>query len=136
ATNRDPAVEVQKGTFRQDLFFRLNGMTITVPPLRARPGEIEPLARVFAARAAASMGRPEPARSRGALAELARYPWPGNVRELRNVMERAVVLAPGANILPEHLLLEQVKAAAPSRSAAADEATVAGPRALQQELSA
>jgi DNA-binding NtrC family response regulator len=136
ATNRDLAVEVQKGTFRQDLFFRLNGMTLTVPPLRERPGEIEPLARAFAARVAASLGRPAPSLSREALAELSRYPWPGNVRELRNVMERAVVLAPGASILPEHLLLAPVRAAAPSRPAAVEEPTAAGPVALQDELGA
>src|SRR5262249_55945832 len=103
ATNRDLGLEVQRGAFRQDLFFRLNGISLTVPPLRARPDEIEPLGRAFAIRAAASMGWPEPALSREAIAELRRYPWPGNVRELRNVMERAVILAPAATILPEHL---------------------------------
>jgi DNA-binding NtrC family response regulator len=136
ATNRDLAVEVQKGTFRQDLLFRLNGMTMTVPPLRARQAEIEPLARAFAARAAASMGRPLPSLSREALAELGRYPWPGNVRELRNVMERAVVLAPGAKILPEHLLLEPVRAEPKARAAPVDEPTASGSMPLSDELGA
>jgi DNA-binding NtrC family response regulator len=105
ATNRDLEAEAQRGVFRQDLYFRLNGITLTIPPLRERPSEIEALARIFAARAAAQMGRPAPAISPAALAALAAHPWPGNVRELRNVMERAVVLLESGEMNPEHLLL-------------------------------
>jgi two-component system, NtrC family, response regulator AtoC len=135
ATNRDLSAEVQRSGFRQDLYFRLAGITLTVPPLRARAAEIEPLARMFGARAAASMRRPEPTISREALTELCRYGWPGNVRELRNVMERAVVLAPGTTIFPEHLLLAPAPAleGAPARAAAVR--TIEAPSAsLHEEL--
>jgi DNA-binding NtrC family response regulator len=105
ATNRKIMEEVQRGTFRQDLFFRLNGISLHIPPLRERRGEIEPLARTFATRAAASIGRNPPEFSPGAIAALEGHPWPGNVRELRNVIERAVVLCEGGAIRPEQLLL-------------------------------
>jgi DNA-binding NtrC family response regulator len=105
ATNRDLEAEVRKGTFRQDLFFRLGGITLTIPPLRERRAEIEPLARFFAGRAAAQLGRTAPPLSRAALDALEKHPWPGNVRELRNVMERAVVLADTEDIAPDHLML-------------------------------
>jgi DNA-binding NtrC family response regulator len=113
ATNRDLEAEVRRGTFRQDLFFRLSGIAVTIPPLRERRAEIEPLARLFVARAAAQLGRPAPPISRAALDALGRHAWPGNVREMRNVMERAVVLAEADEITPEHLLLP---AAEPART--------------------
>jgi DNA-binding NtrC family response regulator len=105
ATNRKVMEEVGRGTFRQDLFFRLNGITLHIPPLRERRAEIEPLARTFAARAAASIGRNPPDFTAAAIAALEGHPWPGNVRELRNVIERAVVLCEGGAIRPEQLLL-------------------------------
>nr|WP_153823527.1 sigma 54-interacting transcriptional regulator [Polyangium spumosum] len=105
ATNRDLASEVQKGTFRQDLYFRLNGIALSIPPLRERRSEIEPLAKTFAARAASSIGRSPPEITREALAAMTSYDWPGNVRELRNAIERAVVLCEGV-IRPEDLVLE------------------------------
>jgi transcriptional regulator with PAS, ATPase and Fis domain len=104
ATNRDLEAEVEAGTFRADLFFRLNGIALTIPPLRARRGEIEELARTFIARASAEMGRTDvPSLSNEARDLLLRHAWPGNVRELRNAMERAVVLCSGTTLLPEHL---------------------------------
>lgn len=104
ATNRDLEAEVGRGTFRQDVYFRLNGISITIPPLRERTPEIEPLARSFIARAAAQMKlRANPLLSQAALEEMLQYTWPGNIRELRNVIERAVVLSAGGTILPEHL---------------------------------
>jgi DNA-binding NtrC family response regulator len=106
ATNRDLAADVQRGTFRQDLFFRLNGIALNIPPLRERKAEIEALARTFAARAAASIGRSPPELLPGTLTALEAYHWPGNVRELRNVIERAVVLCADGRIRPEDLLLE------------------------------
>ena len=118
---------------REPLYFRLAGITLTVPPLRSRTAEIEPLARAIAARAAASLRRVDPTLSREALTELQRYPWPGNVRELRNVMERAVVLAPGSTILPEHLLLAPTQPEAPTR-AAATRTLEASPSTLHEEL--
>ena len=103
ATNRDLEVEVARGTFRQDLFFRLNGITIVVPPLRARPGEIPALARLFVGEACARAGAPPLDITPDALALLSSYRWPGNVRELRNVVERAALLANGGDIDVQHI---------------------------------
>jgi DNA-binding NtrC family response regulator len=103
ATNRDLEAEAARGTFRQDLFFRLEGITLTIPPLRERVDEIPELARTFLAAACASMDRPRvPALSAAALAALQRWTWPGNVRELRNVMDRAAVLSADGRIEPHH----------------------------------
>ena len=93
ATNVDLAERVREGTFREDLYFRLAQYAITVPPLRARPGDIPYLARRFQAEACAEMRRPVVEFTPEAIAELQRYPWPGNVRELRNVMRQAVLHA-------------------------------------------
>ncbi len=103
ATNRDPELEIERGTFRQDLYFRLNGISLTIPPLRERKIEIPHLARMFLARARAEQGAPALAISEAALAVLADYAWPGNVRELKNVIERGAVLCQGDRLLPEHL---------------------------------
>ena len=104
ATNRDLEEQVEKGGFRRDLFFRLNGFTLAIPPLRERVGEIEALARVFIEEACLAAGRSSPPQlSRDAIAMLRRYAWPGNVRELRNVIERAVLLHDGPVIGSEHL---------------------------------
>ena len=94
ATNRDLAAEVVAGRFRRDLFFRLNGISLVVPPLRERREEIVGLARHFAAPVDLS---PE------ALAVLLAHSWPGNVRELRNAIERAILLCGAGPIRPEHL---------------------------------
>jgi two-component system response regulator AtoC len=109
ATNRNLELEVEAGRFRQDLFFRL-GVVVQVPPLRERPAEIEPLARSFAARESARMGRARMDLAEAALARLRQYSWPGNIRELRNVMERAVLLSDGPAIGPEHLPVEKLSA--------------------------
>ncbi len=103
ASNRDLEAEIRSERFRQDLFFRLNGVTIVVPPLRERLDEIEPLARSFVENTSRALGRRLPAISAEALVALRAHSWPGNVRELRNVMERAVVLCPGDEIRLEHL---------------------------------
>jgi DNA-binding NtrC family response regulator len=104
ATNRDLERDVAQGVFREDLFYRLNGISFFVPPLRERRAEIEPLSRLFVARFCAEHGR---AQSLGISAEclsaLEHYDWPGNLRELRNAIERAVVMCPGEVLLPEHL---------------------------------
>ena len=102
ATNRDLVAEVARRTFREDLYYRLNGITLTVPPLRERRGEIDRLARKFAAEQARAMGRPTPEFSAAAMDTLAADCWPGNIRELRNVVMRAVLLCDGT-ILREHL---------------------------------
>jgi DNA-binding NtrC family response regulator/pSer/pThr/pTyr-binding forkhead associated (FHA) protein len=107
ATNRDLEREVERGTFRHDLFFRLSAMTLRVPPLRDRPQDLPRLAEHFAQRASQAANRPQARFTDGFVQALLRYPWPGNVRELRNVIERAVILANGTeltvNELPERL---------------------------------
>ncbi|HEY0988897.1 MAG TPA: sigma 54-interacting transcriptional regulator [Kofleriaceae bacterium] len=104
ATNRDLDADVAAGSFRQDLYFRLNGVSFVIPPLRDRVVEIAPLAERFLAAASRTLDRTEPLRlSPEALAYLERHSWPGNVRELRNVMERAAVLVSGDAIVPADL---------------------------------
>jgi DNA-binding NtrC family response regulator len=100
ATNRDLEAEVSRGGFRRDLYFRLNGMSLTIPPLRERPRDLPLLARAFVA----SLARgPAPRISEAAMEALQAHGWPGNVRELRNAIERALVLCDGPALLPEHL---------------------------------
>jgi transcriptional regulator with PAS, ATPase and Fis domain len=94
ATNRDLGKRIREGLFREDLYFRLSGVTVVVPPLRERASEIAPMAKLFATEAAAALGRAvAPTLSRAALDFLEKQPWPGNVRELRNCVERAVLLS-------------------------------------------
>jgi two-component system response regulator AtoC len=102
ATNRDLPAEVARGAFREDLYYRLNGIMLTVPPLRERPGDIARLARAFAAEQARAMSRPTPELSAAAMEALEADCWPGNIRELRNVVMRAVLLC-NETILREHL---------------------------------
>jgi transcriptional regulator with PAS, ATPase and Fis domain len=105
ATHRALPDLVARGEFRADLYYRLNGISIVVPPLRERASEIAPLARGFVAQAARSLGRTPPRLASNVIASLERHPWPGNVRELRNVMERAVLLCRGEALTLEHLAL-------------------------------
>jgi DNA-binding NtrC family response regulator len=93
ATNRDLEAEIDRGRFRMDLYYRLNGIAIVIPPLRERMEEIIPLARSFIEKVGAPLGRSAPVLSDEAIAMLLAYGWPGNIRELKNVMERAVLLA-------------------------------------------
>ncbi len=95
ATNRDLAQEVQKGKFRQDLFYRLNVVTVTLPPLRERGEDVLLLARHFLQRFCARIGRPVPELAPEAQQALLEHSWPGNVRELRNLMERLAYLFTG-----------------------------------------
>lgn len=106
ATNRDLARDVREGRFRSDLFYRIGGMVITIPPLRHRLVEVEPLARYFLTAFCRRSGRIEPHLTPAATERLRAHDWPGNVRELRNVMERAVLLATGAAIDVEHIALD------------------------------
>ena len=103
ATNNDLEGAVRNGSFRQDLFYRLNVVPLSIPPLRERREDIPLLARHFAARYSAQCKRPLMKITPEAIACLTRYDWPGNVRELENAIERAVVLASGDTILPEDL---------------------------------
>jgi two-component system response regulator AtoC len=104
ATNRDVEADSRHGRFRSDLYFRLNGVALVIPPLRDRPREIEALATAFLSAACRDLERdPPPAISSAALDMLRRHTWPGNVRELRNAVERAAVMCTDTTILPEHL---------------------------------
>ncbi len=103
ATNRNLEESIERGTFREDLYYRLAGITLTIPPLRERTSEIVPLAVRFARASAQKMGRSVPSFDAEARVAMLRYSWPGNVRELRNVVERALVLATGDVIRVEHL---------------------------------
>ncbi len=108
ATNRDLEAEVARGHFRADLFFRLNAVSLVIPPLRERRDEIPTLTTSFLREAAALYGRVPPAMSEQAATLLLGYPWPGNLRELRNVLERAVLLCTGPRIEPEHLPVDKL----------------------------
>ncbi len=118
ATNRELESEIGRGAFRSDLFYRLNGFSLVVPPLRERTAEIASLARAFVAQYWRLAGRltAPPSISPDALAVLQGYRWPGNIRELRNVIERATLLVTGGSITAEHLPMEKMQAVfAPGR---------------------
>jgi DNA-binding NtrC family response regulator len=123
AANRDLRKLVASGGFRADLFFRLNGITMTLPPLRKRPEDVLPLAEVFLARSARKLGKPPPRLGEEARRALGAHPWPGNVRELRNVVERAVVLCQGEILKPDDLLLHEGEIEAAASPAPAPSAT-------------
>ena len=127
ATNRDLEKEVDAGRFRADLFYRLNGVSIVIPPLRERVLEIEPLATLFIAKASREMDLDTvPVISKRALQLLEEYAWPGNIRELRNMMERAVLLCTGSRIEGEHLPLDKLTTTwGPAKSSATSPAVLA-----------
>jgi DNA-binding NtrC family response regulator len=106
ATNRDLQRDVAEGRFREDLYYRLNVITINLPPLRDRPEDIQPLAYHFLARYAGRMAKEITGISPEALETLQGYNWPGNVRELENVMERAVILTGGSAITSDVIPLK------------------------------
>lgn len=107
ATNHDLDAMVQQGTFRLDLLYRLNVITVTLPPLRERIEDIEDLAQGFVQRYAASYRLPARGLSAPGLALMQQYRWPGNIREMQNVIERAVILCPNAQIGPEFLAISR-----------------------------
>jgi DNA-binding NtrC family response regulator len=102
ATNRDLGEMIRQGTFREDLFYRLNVIQVALPPLRERREDIPALAEHFLGRCAGKLGR-ELRLSPEALERLLRYPWPGNVRELENAIERAAILARDTAVRPDDL---------------------------------
>jgi two-component system response regulator AtoC len=106
ATAKDLEAEVRKGTFREDLFYRLNVLSITIPPLRHRSEDIPLLCDYFIKRFNSSLGKNINGIAPVALSRLLEYKWPGNVRELENAIERAVVLAEDALLLPDHFSRE------------------------------
>jgi two-component system response regulator AtoC len=103
ATAKNLEAEMRRGTFREDLFYRLNVMQIHLPPLRERTEEIPPLCQLFIERFNGELKKNIASISPGAMSHLMKHPWPGNVRELENVIQRAVVLADQDALLPEHL---------------------------------
>jgi len=98
ATNKDLTEGIRKGGFREDLYFRLNVIPLTVPPLRDRPEDIPLLARHFISELAAEYGKPSARLSDETIRAMSSYAWPGNVRELRNIIERLVIMSPRDNI--------------------------------------
>jgi len=108
ATNRDLEEEIKRGGFRSDLYYRLNVISIVLPPLRSRPGDIPLLSEAFLSRAGDARGEPPKTLEPEAADAMQRYAWPGNVRELENALERAVILAKGDTIpvsaLPERVV--------------------------------
>jgi DNA-binding NtrC family response regulator len=116
ASNRDLAEMVRRGTFREDLFYRLSVIHIEVPPLRDRLDDVPLLAEFFLARFRSQAARRIAGFGPDALAAMTRYAWPGNVRELRNAVERAVVLGDRDQIIAADLPPQVLAAAAPPRS--------------------
>jgi transcriptional regulator with GAF, ATPase, and Fis domain len=135
ATNRDLQKAIERGQFREDLYYRLNVFAIRLPPLRDRLDDVLPLTEAFIQEIGRSIGRPPAGISREAREALLHYQWPGNVRELRNVLERAAILCDGGLIIAEHLALSPPAAAAPAlqppaMTTAASLASVAAPTDL------
>ncbi|HJX28347.1 MAG TPA: sigma-54 dependent transcriptional regulator [Thermoanaerobaculia bacterium] len=126
ATNRDLEREVAEGRFREDLYYRLKVVTLRIPPLRERPGDLQQLSDHFLGIFCQEHGKPTKRLSPEALEMLARYPWPGNVRELRNVMESVVVFHQGEVVQPGDLPLEVRESTTLSPVAAGGPAQAAG----------
>ena len=108
ATHRDLPKLIQSGDFREDLYYRINEATVTVPALRDRPGDASVLSRAFLERFAAELKRPVKGFTPEAVAAIEAYNWPGNVRELENRVKRAVIMADTARVTVEDLELEDV----------------------------
>ena len=121
ATNQDLRAALEEGTFREDLYYRLNVVPISIPPLRQRKGDIPYLADFFLERFAREAGKNLAGITPAAMKVLADFHWPGNVRELENIIERAVVMANGERVDVGDIQLDT----APARSAAAEDGTAA-----------
>jgi transcriptional regulator with GAF, ATPase, and Fis domain len=113
ATNKDLTRAVEDGTFREDLFFRLNVIPLAIPPLRERPDDIPALVRHFSALHRGRTGQPLTSWSTDALDALARHRWPGNIRELANIVERLAILYPGREVTSDDV--REVLPVAPTR---------------------
>jgi DNA-binding NtrC family response regulator len=125
ATNRDLEEEVANGRFREDLYYRIAGVTLSIPPLRSRKTEVVPLAERYGSNYARKLGLGRPLEiDAAARAFLESYTWPGNIRELRNMIERAVLLSGGAVTL-DHLPIEKLTSAHLSRARQAPAPVVA-----------
>jgi two-component system, NtrC family, response regulator AlgB len=122
ATNRDLKKRVAEGAFREDLYYRLNVITVEMPPLRARPGDLLRFAEHYLKHFAEQCGRPLEGFTEEAAAAIRLYPWPGNLRELRNAIERAVILASGKRVSENDLPGELRPAATTANGAVPAEA--------------
>lgn len=107
ATNRDLEKAVAEGTFREDLYYRLRVVTLTMPPLRERKEDIDALVDYLLARLAAEMSIANPGITAEALNKIKQYDWPGNIRELSNILKKALIFNRGAPLLPEDITLQQ-----------------------------
>jgi two-component system response regulator AtoC len=116
ATHRDLRAAVASGDFREDLYYRLSGISLAIPPLRERLSELSDLVEAFVIRAAERIGRSPPSVAPATLARLRSHTWPGNIRELKNVIERGVVLCSGNVLGPEHVVLEPVVSRGPAKT--------------------
>jgi DNA-binding NtrC family response regulator len=134
ATNRRLPERIQSGDFREDLYYRLNVIHITIPPLRERRDDVAPLLEHFLRQFGAEHGVPLPATADDALAALEAYDWPGNVRELRNIAERLTCRCPGGVIRVEDLPTEVRAIATPPDTAAAKPATSAHAQGLLDRI--
>jgi len=137
ATNRNLAECVENGSFRADLFFRLNVIPLHVPPLRERLSDVTPLALHFLSRAARKTGKAVRGIGTAALEQLLRYDWPGNVRELENLIERAVVLSAGPAlelnaIFPAQPTFAKKPSMPPKAPSAAPPASSARPLSMEE----
>jgi len=132
ATNRDLEKEVADGRFREDLYYRLKVVTLRIPPLRERPGDIPALAEHFLALFCQEHGKPPKRLSPETLEVLARHPWPGNVRQLRNVMESVVVFHQGDEVGVADLPAEVRDSSALSSAGSPVQAVVGSPRSMEE----
>lgn len=133
ATNKDLAQEVQKGRFREDLFYRINVILIKVPPLRERREDIRPLIEYFVRSLARLNGKAIEALDPEVYERLEAYPWPGNVRELKNVVERMVVLSQGRKLTPANLP-EDLRPAEGSRDVSESQSHGSNLQEMEKEL--
>ena len=133
ATNHDLAADVAQGRFRADLYYRLNAVTLTVPPLRDHPADILPLAERFVAEACARFPRPTLCLDEATRAALLGYHWPGNVRELRNMIDRAALLSAGPLIEPRDVGLDRVRGVGSGRAGDATKARAPAVAAISDE---
>ena len=135
ATHRDLEQRVREGLFRQDLYYRIACVTLTMPPLRERGGDIGPIARRLLAEVAPALGQPQARLTDDAIAALAAYPWPGNIRELRNELSRAVALS-DSGVIGAEALSSRVLQGQPGRSLQAQPAALPASGTLEERLAA
>ncbi len=132
ATNRDLRAEVSRGRFREDLYYRVGVVEVTLPPLRDRTEDLRALATYFAERAARDLGREPPTLGADALRKLAGHAWPGNVRELENVLTKTVVFAESQELRASDVELPRTERKGPRRAPRQDDERAMIERALEK----